>query len=124
MDSESNYDRMGWHLPPDSVDKMRCGKYLAIAFGCHTPKYHFRAWYAEGRGADCSRERANLYSCMRLKLARPEKRTQLLAENRAYIEQRTRVPEGHVWRERMGPPAEWPSGEFDPVGFEDSQRRT
>merc|ERR1711991_742057 len=78
---EQEFDRINWHLPAENKDQMQCRKYAAVAFSCHTPKNHLRSWYAYGRGADCKRERDNLWNCLRLKMAKKETRERLLADN-------------------------------------------
>lgn len=115
--ADASFDRIGWHLPPDSHEKMKCGRYFAVAFGCMTPKQHFRSWYAEGKGMDCSAERSNLYSCAKYKLSRRERRAQILQENHAIVLEKTRSP---FFEPRKGPPPSWPIGEYDPVAFADS----
>ena len=76
-----------------------------------TPKNHLRAWYAFGHGADCSQERANLYSCMRLKMARSETKNKLLEENREFIRISQAIPDNHFWKERSTPIDSWPTPE-------------
>ena len=75
-----------------------------------TPKNQLRSWYANGTEADCSRERANVYMCMRLKLARYEERARRLAENAERNRQEFEVPEGHFWKPRPHgvKPESWP----------------
>ena len=111
---EPSFDRIYWHLPPASDADMDCKKYLAILVGCMMPKNHLRSWYAHGTGADCSRERLNLYSCMHLKIARRDTKGKILAANRDYIRQQEALAPGHFWKERVSAPSGWPQPQEQP----------
>jgi hypothetical protein len=105
---EPEFDRIYWHMPPTSSADTDCKKYLAIVFGCMMPKNHLRSFYAHGTGADCSRERANLYSCMHLKIAKRDTKEKIFAANRDYVRKQEGLAPGHFWKERVGAPASWP----------------
>jgi hypothetical protein len=105
---DSSFDRINWHLPPTDGDDLRCRKYLAVALGCMTPKNHLRSWYAFGHGANCSQERSNLYSCMRLKMARSDTKQKILEDNREFVTKTQSIPNNHFWKERSSPVDSWP----------------
>lgn len=115
---DSAFDRISWHLPPDTPEKMQCMKYLAVAFGCSMPKQHFRMWYAEGKGSDCGVERSNFYSCVQYKVGNTDRRRKILEDNHKLVEERMRSP---FFSLRQGPPPSWPKGEFDPVAYAEAQ---
>ena len=105
---DANFDRINWHLPPEDDSHLKCRKYFNVALGCMTPKNQLRSWYAFGHGADCSQERSNMYSCMRLKLARGPTKQAIFEQNRAFVARLQAVPSNHFWKERRTPPTDWP----------------
>ncbi len=99
----SRFNPISWHSPPTDREHMQCGKYFQVAFDCMSPKSHFRSFYAFGEVADCKQERKNLYSCMKLKLARNDTQEKIFKKNRAFVEAKEAIPVSHFWKERKDP---------------------
>lgn len=110
---DSQYERISWHMPPTKEADLKCAKYASIFMGCMSPKNHLRTWYSHGTSADCTKERSNIYSCMKLKVTRREFKEKLFEKNREYVREKTSLGPDHFWVERQGCPAEWPAPETE-----------